>query len=70
MHGYFHLKLTDDCDNEILLEEAKELLSSPTSKDWWEELASGDKNLILEFESQHNQGDFISYQELMKQFYA
>jgi hypothetical protein len=31
-------KLIDDCDNEILLKEAKELLSSSTVKDWLEEL--------------------------------
>ncbi len=63
-------KLIDDCDNEILLEEAKELLLSSTVKDWWEELTAEDKNLIMESGSQYTQGDFISHQELIKQFDA
>lgn len=63
-------KLADDCDNEILLEEAKELLLSSTVKDWWEELTFEDKNLIMESESQSIKGDFISHQELMIQFDA
>lgn len=63
-------KLIDDCDNEILLEEAKELLLSSIVKDWWEELTAEDKNLIMESESQYKTGDFISHQELMKQFDA
>ena len=63
-------KLIDDCDNEILLKEAKELLSSSTVKDWLEELTDEDKNLIIESENQYNKGDFISHQELMRQFDA
>ena len=63
-------KLIDDCDNEILLKEAKELLSSSTVKDWLEKLTDEDKNLIIESESQYNKGDFISHQELTRQFDA
>ncbi len=63
-------KLIDNCDNEILLKEAKELLSSSIVNDWWEELTDEDKNLLMESESQYNHGDFISHQELMKQFDA
>lgn len=63
-------KLINECDNEILLEEAKELLLSSNVKDWWEELTEEDKNLVMESESQYNKGDFISHQELMTQFYA
>ncbi|HEX8676513.1 MAG TPA: hypothetical protein VF700_04795 [Segetibacter sp.] len=63
-------KLIDDCDNEILLKEAKELWSSSTVKDWLEELTDEDKNLIMESESQYNKGNFISHQELMRQFDA
>ncbi|MEJ7680597.1 MAG: hypothetical protein WKG06_22635 [Segetibacter sp.] len=61
-------KLIDECDNEVLLEEAKELLLSPGAKDWWEELTVEDKNLVMESENRYNKGDFISHQELMKQF--
>lgn len=59
--------MIDDCDNEILLEEAKELLLSSTVKGWWEELTFEDKNLIMESESQYDKDNFISHQELMKQ---
>jgi hypothetical protein len=61
-------KLIDDCENEILLEEAKELLLSSNVKDWWEELTVEDKNLVMESENLYNKGEFISHQELMKQF--
>lgn len=63
-------RLINDCDNEILLEEAKELLSSVTAKDWWNELTEEDKNLVMESESQYNKEDFISHHELMAQFEA
>jgi len=61
-------KLIDECDNEVLLEEAKELLLSAGVKDWWEELTVEDKNLVMESENLYHKGDFISHQELMKQF--
>lgn len=63
-------KLINECDNEILLEEAKELLLSSNVKDWWEELSDEDKNLAMESESQYNKGNFISHHELITQFDA
>lgn len=63
-------KLADNCDNEILPEEAKELLLSSTVKDWWEKLTFEDKNLIMESESHITKVISFSHQELMKQFDA
>ena len=61
-------QLIDSCDNEILLEEAKNLLLSPAVKDWWDELTTEDKNLVMESEAQYEQGNFISHQQLMQEF--
>lgn len=58
--------LIDKCDNELLLEEAKALLQ--TDKDWWDDLSEEDKNLLMESETQYGKGDFISNDDLMKQF--
>ena len=61
-------QLIDNCDNEILLEEAKQLLLSPSVKDWWNELTQEDKNLVMESEAQYGQGNFTSHHELMQEF--
>ena len=62
-------KLIDDCDNEMLLSEAKTLLESNKQiKDWWDELTDEDKNLVMESEAEYEKGNFISHQELMQQF--
>ncbi len=61
-------QLIDSCDNEILLEEAKQLLLSPLVKDWWDELAPEDKHLVMESEAQYQQSNFISHQQLMQEF--
>ena len=58
-------QLVDKCENELLLEEAKALLTTETT-DWWDELSQEDKNLIAESESQYGKGIFISKQELIK----
>jgi hypothetical protein len=64
-------KLIDNCDNELLLSEAKTLLeSNPQVKDWWDELTEDDKNLVLESEAEYEKGNLISNEELMKQFEA
>jgi len=64
-------KLIDDCDNELLLSEAKNLLESNKEiKDWWDELTEEDKNLVLESEAEYEKGNFISNNELMQQFEA
>lgn len=59
-------ELVDKCDNEILLEEARELLQS--GKDWWEDLTDTDRNLIMESEVQYSKGDFIDHKQLMQRF--
>jgi len=61
-------KLIDNCDNELLLSEAKSLLESKETKDWWDELTEEDKNLVLESEAEYEKGNFISHQQLMQQF--
>ena len=61
-------QLVDSCDNELLLEEAKQLLLSSSVKDWWEELTPEDKNMVMESEEQYHKGNFVSHQELMKEF--
>jgi len=61
-------ELVDKCNDEHLLNDAKELLE--TAGDWWDELSEEDKNLIMESEAQYGKGDFISHQELMQRFEA
>jgi predicted transcriptional regulator len=61
-------QLIDDCDNELLLTEAKELLLSSTVQDWWEELSEEDKNSVFESEADYKKGEYVSHEELMKQF--
>jgi GTPase SAR1 family protein len=59
-------QLVDKCDNELLLEDARELLQS--GKDWWDELSETDRNLVMESEVQYGKGDFINHKELMQRF--
>jgi hypothetical protein len=61
-------QLVDKCDNEMLLEEAKALLETAKTGDWWDELTEEDKNLLKESEVQYGKSDFISHQELMQRF--
>ena len=61
-------QLINNCDNEILLAEVKELLQSPDIKDWWDDLSSQDKNLVLESEIQYKKGSYVSHDKLVKQF--
>ena len=61
-------QLIDNCDNEVLLAEAKELLKSADVKDWWNELSEEDKNLVMESDSEYEKGNFINHKELMQQF--
>ncbi|MBV9963568.1 MAG: hypothetical protein JO072_15090 [Parafilimonas sp.] len=64
-------KLIDDCDNEMLLSEAKTLLEANKEiKDWWDELTEEDKNLVMESEAEYEKGNYISNKELMQQFEA
>ena len=59
-------QLIDNCNNEMLLAEAKELLQSSDAKDWWDELTEEDKSLVLESEAQYQKGNFISHKDLMQ----
>ncbi len=59
-------QLVDKCDNELLLEDARELLQS--GNDWWDELKETDKSLVMESEAQYNKGNFVSHDELMQRF--
>ena len=62
-------KLVDNCENELLLAEAKKLLESASNiKDWWDALTEENKNLVMESETGYEKGNFISHAELMKQF--
>ena len=62
-------KLVDNCENELLLAEAKTLLESANNiKDWWDALTEENKNLVMESETGYEKGNFISHAELMKQF--
>ncbi len=54
-------QLIDNCNNEILLTEVKQLLQSATEKDWWDELTKDDKNLLIESKAQYEKGVFISH---------
>lgn len=59
-------KLINKCENELLLEEARELLQS--EKDWWIELSETDQNLVMESEKQYKKGEFVNHKELMQRF--
>ena len=59
-------QLVDQCNNEQILEDARELLQS--NKDWWDELSAADQQLAKESEAEYNKGNFISHEELMQRF--
>lgn len=59
-------QLVDQCNNEQILEDVRELLQS--NKDWWDELSAADQQLVLESEAEYNKGNFISHEELMQRF--
>ena len=62
-------KLIDNCDNDLLLSEAKALLESGGPiKDWWDELTEEDKNVVMESETEYEAENFVSHKELMQQF--
>jgi len=61
-------QLINTCDNEIVLAEVKNLLQSEEIKDWWEDLAEEDQNLVMESEMQYKNGNFISHNNLVRQF--
>lgn len=64
-------ELIESCDNELLLQETKVLLQSETSiKDWWDELTEEDQRAVLKSETESETGQYISHDELTRQFQA
>ena len=61
-------QLIDNCEDDLLLEEARVIFESPDIKDWWDDLTEEDKNLLMESEEQYQKGDFITHDQLMQQF--
>jgi hypothetical protein len=62
-------QLIDNCDNELLLEEAKVLLKQDQNvRDWRDNLTEEDKSLVMESEATYEKGNFISHKELMQRF--
>jgi len=59
-------QLVDQCNNEQILEDVRELLQS--NKDWWDELSAADQQLVKESEAEYNKGNFINHEELMQRF--
>ncbi|MEP6513776.1 MAG: hypothetical protein ABJA79_07895 [Parafilimonas sp.] len=58
----------NNCENNFLLEEAKEILVSSKAQDWWDDLTDEEKNLLKESEKQYKERIFISHSKLMEQF--
>ena len=63
-------KLIDDCQDDLLLVKAKELLQTADTGDWWNSLDEKDRNLVMESEAEYEKGDFITHANLMEQFEA
>ncbi len=61
-------QLVDNCNNEILLEEAKVLFQTGNDTDWWDDLSEEDKKMVMDSEVEYGKGDFIDHEELMMQF--
>jgi hypothetical protein len=62
------LQLVDNCTDDTLLLEAKQLLN--IENDWWNELSEEDKSLINESEAEYQKGNFTSHNTLMQDFEA
>ena len=60
------LQLVDNCNDDVLLLEAKQLLQA--ENDWWNELSEEDKNLINESEVEYQKGNFTTHNKLMQDF--
>ena len=63
-------QLIDNCDNEVLLQEAKTILQSNNVKDWWDELTEEDKDNLTISEKEYDNGNFITHAQLMHRFEA
>lgn len=60
--------LVDLCNDELLLEEAKAILETSPTGDWWDELSPEDKNLVQESEQQYERKEFANHSELLKRY--
>ncbi|HZE83488.1 MAG TPA: hypothetical protein VE035_04225 [Puia sp.] len=61
-------KLINNCNNESTLEEAKEVLQETKERDWWDDLTEEDQSRVLESEAQYERGEFITHDDLMRQY--
>jgi hypothetical protein len=62
-------QLIDNCENEVLLTEAKELFKSETSSDWWDEMSETDRALILKSEIEYKEGKFTKHAMVMQELH-
>ena len=62
-------QLIDNCNDEVLLTEAKELLQSAPGNDWWDELSEEDKKLILKSETEFKEGKFTKHSMVMQELH-
>lgn len=60
--------LVDLCNDELLLEEAKAILETSPTGDWWDELSAEDKNRVQESEQQYERKEFVTHSELLKRY--
>ncbi len=57
-------KTVEECDNDNLLEEAKELLSA--EKDWWDELTEEQQTELTKLINEPDEKDTLSHEEYLK----
>jgi hypothetical protein len=60
--------LVDLCNDELLLEEAKAILETSPTGDWWDDLSAEDKNRVQESEHQYERKEFVTHSELLKRY--
>ena len=63
-------QLVDTCENDLLLQEVKNILESSSLVDWWAELPEKDKLMVMESEAEYKKGEFITHTQLKEQLAA
>ena len=58
-------QLIENCDDDMLLNEAKVILASNNSKDWWEELTSEQQTELSQLINEPDDKDVISNEEYL-----
>lgn len=58
-------QLIENCDDDMLLNEAKVILASNNSKDWWEELTSEQQTELSQLINEPDDKDVISKEEYL-----